>query len=104
MTEKQKVEAKEYYSQMFDKVWKWAAEDSFDVVILDEIMAACNYGLVDEEKVQKALAEKPEKLEVVMTGRNPSEGFWKLADYVSEIQKKKHPFDEGVAAREGIEY
>lgn len=104
MTEKQKVEAKEYYSQMFDKVWKWAAEDSFDVLILDEIMAACNYGLVDEEKVQKALAEKPEKLEVVMTGRNPSEGFLKLADYVSEIQKKKHPFDEGVAAREGIEY
>lgn len=104
MTDKQKAEAKEYYSQMFDAVWERAVADSFDMVVLDEIMAACNYGLVDEEKVQKALEEKPEKMEVVMTGRNPSEGFLRLADYVSEIQKKKHPFDEGVAAREGIEY
>lgn len=104
MTDKQKAEAKTYYSQMFDEVWERAAADSFDMVVLDEIMAACNYGLVDEEKVRKALEEKPENLEVVMTGRNPSEGLLRLADYVSEIQKKKHPFDEGVAAREGIEY
>ena len=43
-------------------------------------------------------------LEVVLTGRGPSEELISLADYVSEIQKIKHPYDQGISAREGIEY
>ena len=50
------------------------------------------------------LKGRPENLEVVLTGRNPSEAVKEAADYISEIQKVKHPFDSGVAAREGIEY
>jgi len=40
---------------------------------------------------------------VVLTGRNPPEELIELADYVSQIQKVKHPFDRGIAARDGIE-
>lgn len=39
-----------------------------------------------------------------MTGRGPSEELISMADYVSEIQKIKHPYDQGIQAREGIEY
>ena len=47
----------------------------------------------------------PEKeLEIVLTGRNPDEKLVELADYVSEIKKVKHPFDQGIYARKGIEY
>ena len=67
-------------------------------------MAACNYKLVSEERLLELLKGRPENLEVVLTGRNPSEAVKEAADYISEIQKVKHPFDSGVAAREGIEY
>ncbi|MFR6643872.1 MAG: cob(I)yrinic acid a,c-diamide adenosyltransferase, partial [Megasphaera sp.] len=60
-------------------------------------------GLVPEEEVRRFLQEKPAKTEVVLTGRNPSQALIDLADYVSEIQKIKHPFDRGIPAREGIE-
>ena len=63
-----------------------------------------NYGLVREETVRDFIAGRPSGLEVVLTGRGPSEELISLADYVSEIQKIKHPYDQGLQAREGIEY
>ena len=47
--------------------------------------------------------EKPEHLEVILTGQQPSDELVELADYVSEIRKIKHPFDQGLPARPGIE-
>ncbi|MBQ7317459.1 MAG: cob(I)yrinic acid a,c-diamide adenosyltransferase [Phascolarctobacterium sp.] len=49
------------------------------------------------------LHNKPQELEVVMTGRNPFAELVDLADYVSEICKRKHPKDRGIMARTGIE-
>lgn len=104
MTEEQKKEATEYYGQMFDKAWKEGAAGNYDMIVLDEIVAACNYGLVSEDWLIFCLRERPDSLEVVMTGRNPSQRLLETADYVSEIQSRKHPFDKGVKARIGIEY
>ena len=67
-------------------------------------MAAYRYGLIPKDEAISFLEEKPETLEVVLTGRDPGEELIRLADYVSEIRKKKHPFDRGITAREGIEY
>ena len=46
---------------------------------------------------------RPEGLEVVLTGRDPGEELLELADYVTEMKKVKHPYDQGVPARRGIE-
>ncbi len=62
------------------------------------------YGLVCEKEVLDHLKKRPRSLEVVLTGRDPSPEFVDLADYVSEIRKVKHPFDQGCGAREGIEF
>ena len=75
MTEEQKEQAKCSYEELFE----------------------------DRERVLAFLKEKPEGLETVLTGRDPAPELVELADYVSEIQKKKHPFDKGVPARRGIE-
>ena len=104
MTPEQKTEAAAYYTEQFAWACKEAVQGGYDVLVLDEIMAACNYQMVSEEAVAAFLEEKPEKLEVVLTGRDPSERLTGLADYVSEIQMRKHPFTEGIPAREGIEY
>ena len=50
------------------------------------------------------LKNKPDELEVVMTGRNPSQKLLDTADYITEMKKIKHPYDEGVKARHGIEF
>ena len=54
--------------------------------------------------VEEFLKDRPEALEVVMTGRNPSGLLLSMADYVSEVKKVKHPYDRGILARKGIEY
>lgn len=72
-------------------------------------MAAVNYGMVPEKDILDFLENRPKKgepdgLEIVLTGRNPSESLLGAADYVSEICKRKHPFDKGIMARRGVEY
>lgn len=76
----------------------------YDLLVLDEVVSACNHGTVPEAMLTAFLDTLPENREVVLTGRNPSEALLRRADYVSEVVKRKHPFDEGIPAREGIEY
>lgn len=104
MSEEQKAEAEVYYSELLETTLDQAAKGGFDLLVLDEIMAVCNFGLVKEERVLDFLTSRPEELEVVLTGRDPSERLMEAADYVSEIKKVKHPYDRGIMARRGIEF
>ena len=74
-----------------------------DVLFLDEILHVIRKGLLDEKLVLEFLDMRPEGLEVIMTGYDPSDALLERADYVSHIVKEKHPFDKGIPAREGIE-
>lgn len=102
MTKKQLQETKEDCSHMFDMVIEQAGKGNI-MIVLDEIFHACNQQLLKEERVLEFLDMPLDKVEIVMTGRNPSDAFMKRADYISNIQKTKHPFDKGIAARIGIE-
>lgn len=104
MTEEQKEEAQSAYTALFERVVETALREDVFLLVMDEFIAAYNHGLLNREKALKFLLEKPKELEVVLTGREPAPELVELADYVSEIQKKKHPFDEGVPARKGIEF
>lgn len=75
---------------------------SYDMIVLDEIIAACNLQLADIETVKRIVNEYTGEL--VLTGREPDRWLCERADYISEIKKIKHPFESGVPAREGIEY
>lgn len=74
------------------------------LLVLDELCAAVSSGFIEEQRVIDFLDTRPGNLEVVMTGRDPAKALFERADYVSEIKKRKHPFDYGQGAREGIEY
>lgn len=102
MTDAEKAKASADYTQLFFNVV--AAAKEADLLILDEIVSACNHGTVAETAVTAFLLSKPEKLEVVLTGRNPSQALLALADYVTEMRKIRHPFDHGITARKGIEF
>jgi cob(I)alamin adenosyltransferase len=76
----------------------------FDLVVLDELALAATWGLVSIDDVLALMADKPESVELVLTGRLADARLVKAADLVTEMVKIKHPYDMGVQARKGIEY
>ena len=96
-------ECKRAYSALFEAAIARAAE-GFDLLVLDEAVSSCNHGVIDEGTLVRFLKGRPARLEVVLTGREPSAALVEVADYVTEMKKIKHPFDAGIVARRGIEF
>ena len=81
-----------------------ALQQPCDLLILDEICAARNSGMVDEALAKQAVLERPQHREVVLTGRNPEAWMMEAADYITEMQPRRHPYEQGIPARKGIEF
>ncbi len=75
-----------------------------DILILDEINVAMEYGLVDIKDIKDLIINKPKEVDLVLTGRNFPEELSDLVDMISEVKEVKHHFNKGVLAKEGIEY
>lgn len=103
MTEAEKEQTQNAIGRTFDAATQFAVREHAFLLILDEVCAAITCGFLEEDRVISFLQNKPDTLEVVMTGRDPSERLQAEADYISEICKRKHPYDRGIGAREGIE-
>lgn len=99
-------EEKEQMKKEYTKIWEEIEEKAiqYDILVMDEFAAAFTHGLIPADRVITFLRNKPEYLEIVLTGRNPDKRVMELADYISEIQGVRHPFEKGIPAREGIEY
>lgn len=102
MSKEEQAIARQDYTSLFETAIAGAKD--FDLLVLDEIISTCNLGVIDLEKLLSFLDHKPEALEVVLTGRNPAQALIERADYVTEMKKIKHPYDQGIVARKGIEY
>lgn len=103
MTPEEKESRRTYYQEQFHGLLSLIPQKNIRLLFLDEIIYTIGAGLFPEDLLLHFLQEKPQNLEVVLTGQNPSQKLVALADYVSEIHKIKHPFDRGIAARKGIE-
>ena len=75
-----------------------------DMLILDEIMGVLKHQFINIHELIKVLMEKPDNMEIILTGRDAPTEIVEIANYVSSVDCVKHPFNEGVAARKGIEY
>ncbi len=75
----------------------------YDLFICDEINGAVGFGLIDVEQVLELISIRPEKVELVLTGRNAHERVVEAADLVTEMREIKHYYKVGVPARTGIE-
>lgn len=74
-----------------------------DLVVLDEVNVAVDFGLVPVEGVLEIMRNRPKQVELVLTGRNAHPEVVAEADLVTEMKLIKHYFDRGVKAREGVE-
>ena len=77
---------------------------AYDLVLLDELNIVLRYNYLPLDEVVAFLAERPEDLHVVVTGRNAKDPLIEAADLVTEMTMVKHPFRSGVKAQQGIEF
>lgn len=76
---------------------------NYRIIVLDEINVAVHFNLFSEEEIHRFLDEKPDDVEVILTGRYAPVSFIERADLVTEMQEIKHYYKKGVQARWGIE-
>ena len=96
----------EYVAQAHEGLeWARAAmlSGEYDIVVLDEVNVAIWFGLLAVEEVLAFLDEKPERVEVILTGRRAPQELIDRADLVTEMREVKHYYTQGVVARGGIE-
>ncbi len=77
---------------------------NYDIVILDEINVVLSYGLADINRIKKLIEQKPDNVELILTGRYAPREIIEMADLVTEMKEIKHPYQKGVQARKGIEF
>ena len=83
---------------------KMLSDDTYHLVILDELTYMLSFGYLDEERVIKALTQRPKKQSVVVTGRGGGKALKDWADTVSEVRDIKHAFNSGIMALEGVDF
>lgn len=102
MTEAEKAQTRAETTAAFLQAAELAKE--CDLLVLDELCGALSTGMIALDTVLDFLDSRPEGLEVVITGRDPAPELQQRADYITEMKKIKHPFDQGHNARKGVEW
>ena len=104
MDEQEKSECAAMQEELFTQAAERILTLKGGLLVLDEVLDAVGLGFLSEDTVLAFLRRLPVEAEVVLTGRGPTKEMLRLADYVTCMQKEKHPFDRGSAARRGVEY
>lgn len=104
MTDEEKAAVRAEHTDRLRSLFARCAAEAVDLLVLDETLGSLAVGALCEDDVLSLLRSRPESLEVVLTGRSPSPELAEMADYISEIVPRKHPFDRGIPSREGIEF
>ena len=104
MTDTQKQKTREIHDENIKRAIALANCGECDLLILDEALDAYQLQLLDGDLFKKIVADKPDALELVITGHQPPDWLLGMADYVTEMVKIKHPYDRGISARRGVEF
>ncbi len=76
----------------------------YDVLILDELLDTIKFNLLHEDDIESLLNLRPHKMELVLTGRDASPKIMQKAKLISRVDSIRHPYEDGISARKGIEY
>ncbi len=88
------------YQYLYDEM----VSDKWDLIVADEIVGAVGGKVIDLDQVLKLITDKPEVLDLVLTGHHADPKILELADMATEMRPIKHPFDKGFLAKPGIDY
>jgi cob(I)alamin adenosyltransferase len=100
----QLARVKEAISQKLKYIQQIAQEGNYDLMILDEIVYCLSKKLARWEDVLAIIDGRDKGVELVLTGRGADERLQACADLVTEMREIKHPYQQGIACRCGIEF
>lgn len=104
MSEAELNRCKQECLECFDAAREAMQSGKFNMVIMDEVVDAVNLGFIECTRLVDAVKNRTPLTEVIITGHGPEQAIIDIADYYSNIQNVKHPYYQGTAARQGIEY
>ncbi len=104
MNQQDKQEITACHNNLLISAYEQMKSHELDMLIIDEFFAAYEKKIISKEIAEKLVFEKEKDCELVLTGRNPTEKFLAAADYISQINAVKHPYEKGISARKGIEF
>ncbi len=110
LSREEKEELTEIHNRILDRLLLAAKTEQVFLIVLDEITYPVKWGLVDIKKVRELLsygkpdAKGPESVEILLTGRDAADFLKASADYITEMRCVRHPYEQGIRARKGIEY
>ena len=99
-----KKEEREQASEALKAARESITSGKFDLVVLDEVNVAVAWKLINIEELLELIREKPQNVELILTGRYADQRLIEKADLVTEMMEVKHPYKNGIKARKGIEY
>ncbi|MFZ0033681.1 MAG: cob(I)yrinic acid a,c-diamide adenosyltransferase [Sedimentisphaerales bacterium] len=102
--EKQVAQAKAAISKALDRLAQTAEKRLYNLLILDEIVFCLSKGLAKLEDIKNVIDKRDPAVEIVLTGRGATKELIAVADLVTEMKNIKHPFDEGIKARRGVDF
>ena len=99
-----KPEEKEQAKQALEAAAEATHSRRYDLVVLDEVNVAVAWKLLDLNSVVRLIKQKPNEVELILTGRYADLKLIEIADLVTEMVEVKHPYKDGVQSRKGIDY
>ncbi len=99
-----KPEEKEQAGRALEDARRAVLSGDYDLVVLDEVNIAAAWNLVDVMDVVELVRQKPDNVELILTGRYADERLIEMADLVTEMREIKHPYKKGIPGRAGIDY
>ncbi|MBZ0178271.1 MAG: cob(I)yrinic acid a,c-diamide adenosyltransferase [Melioribacteraceae bacterium] len=94
---------KQEVKNALDKVYLKMMNKEYDIIVLDEICVSIYFKLITENEVLEFLKNKPDDVELILTGRYCPETFYSFADLVTEMKEVKHYYQKGILSRRGID-
>lgn len=104
LNETEKIEYRRQHEEGLKKIMELYRSEKYDMVVVDELLGAIQEKAIVLADVLDFLKNKPKECEIIITGRQAPVELIAIADYVSEIKEIKHPYNNGVSARKGIEF
>lgn len=97
-------EHKKAASKTFDLLYSEVTSGKWDVVVADEIIGMLKSRMLSIKRLIKLIVDKPNKLDLILTGHHLPKSLMRYADLVTEMKEIKHPYQKGVLAKKGIDF
>ncbi|MCE7742448.1 MAG: cob(I)yrinic acid a,c-diamide adenosyltransferase [Candidatus Heimdallarchaeota archaeon] len=102
VSDEQLEEFRNIVKEGIDKISNELNKAKIDILLLDELGIALSYDLVEWKDLQTILGRVKE--EIIITGRKIPDKIRSRVDEIINIEEVKHPYNEGIVARKGIDF